>query len=755
VDNLSYPVAPGAPAHLPSDQAGRLTVSVQTVGLSAPVLTFTAANPDGTSAQRWCRGDVVEVKAGETAVPPCPQSVANRLAGNDPMRPITKDSLTSAGLMDPDYADPSGAATAITSAGQWMLSNSRTTGNALDLSRVTTRHWRVDFTRPSGPRFEVLTQEDARRFRAECGARRAAAGAPGSLSSFFGDVANFFKHLWNELETFTVTLEQDGLHILFNAEEFIIDTVRQAATALETVWSRIMQGLKDVYELIEEVVDFLKQLFEWGDILRTHTVIRYAVNQFLDQVVSSAEDAEAYVSAQFGALSTMIGNAFGNLEKSFEPGQTFHAYVNAQGASPIGGGGNTLDAQPASVAYAQHGPRCNHVYSLAKSHLSGTTALAGVRGLRDTPPGIKTAVQDNWMVSTFDTNAAAFQSYIAGNLSNPKEFFDLVVIDFLTALKDMVAFILDGLEDVAVAILQAAAGAVGGLRDIWNAQIEIPVLTWLYQNVITGTPANPGPPPSILDVLSLLLAVPATILYKVLHGNENAPFNDTDVATITSGNFPWPPFPSSAASLREGDVGDMPVSLATTLGVVAGVANFFGTFITTAADSLAFNEAPLPGFQTFISWASLIQGVVSQVGGAPWSVWSKPASEWSEADGWTTALWAASAVPLIYDSVFAFATGALARYTDKLGPVLDTGAGFALTTLAAGTVTEQAVQGSPYTGWDCANSIVPQVSRVFKFLLLTKGNAEAEVVAVPLLLGVDLALGLGATVTQIGNAVEG
>jgi hypothetical protein len=332
----------------------------------------------------------------------------------------------------------------------------------------------------------------------------------------------------------------------------------------------------------------------------------------------------------------------------------------------------------------------------------------------------------------------------------------MAIVDFLNAAKDLVLFVLQALESIVLAVLDALGDALAGLQSAWTAAPDIPILSWLYKYVITGTPQNPGDTLTLLDLMSLLLAVPATILYKLLIGHGTTPpFTASDVATLTSQGLPWPAVPSSSAGrVATARLGAVPASLATTMGCVAGVAVFFGTFITMGADALAFVPEPIPGLTKFVSWASLIQGLVSQVCGAPWATFAKTAS-WNTADVWTTILWAASFVPFAYDSVFTFTTGALARYTAELGPILDTGAGWVMTAIGIATLFEQAQSGSGYTGWDCANSLVPQIARGFKFLVLSKDDPEDSPIAMGILVIVDLVLGLGATVTQVGDAVAG
>ena len=268
------------------------------------------------------------------------------------------------------------------------------------------------------------------------------------------------------------------------------------------------------------------------------------------------------------------------------------------------------------------------------------------------------------------------QSFVTGKISSPQDFFDLVILDFLIAIEDAVLIILNGLEDIMVAVLQAAGSAISGLQSALNATVDIPVISWLYKYVITGTPTNPGDDLSILDVLSLIFAVPATILYKVMN-NDQAPFSNTpEVQQIIANGLPWPPVPTQAnirarvpapAALR-----DISPTTITALGLVAGFANFFGTFITMAADDMAFTGAPLPGF---ISWCSVTLAEVSQAMGAPLAVLATEPQNWTLADQWTVALWSVSFGPLAYDTVFTIGTGGLARFTDVAGPILDTGDG--------------------------------------------------------------------------------
>ena len=288
-----------------------------------------------------------------------------------------------------------------------------------------------------------------------------------------------------------------------------------------------------------------------------------------------------------------------------------------RGAPSLGDGGDSLAAGPVNTGLAQHGPRCNYVHSYAKSHFSGAGAatLSSLAVGNGGTQGIIDLVNANWTGQQLHTQLNQLQGFVTGKISDPNDFFDLVILDFLTAIEDAVLLILDAVEDIILAIIEAMASALSGLQGALNATIDIPVISWLYKYVITGTPTDPGDDLSILDVLSLIFAVPATILYKVIFDGE-APFSATpEIQQVIQSGLPWPPVPTQA-NLRAkvpapAALQDISQTLVTELGCVAAVATFFGTFITMANDGLAFEDEPLPGFAQFASWTSVIQSVAS------------------------------------------------------------------------------------------------------------------------------------------------
>ena len=83
-------------------------------------------------------------------------------------------------------------------------------------------------------------------------------------------------------------------------------------------------------------------------------------------------------------------------------------------------------------------------------------------------------------------------------------------------LTDTAATVLATIRDVCVGACNVISDLVGIAEDVLTRVINIPLLSGLYRLITEGSD------PTVLDALALLLAIPATIFYKLLRGS--APF---------------------------------------------------------------------------------------------------------------------------------------------------------------------------------------------------------------------------------------
>jgi|GEM_PF-3631501 hypothetical protein len=785
VNDVAHAIGPNTSVPISTDTNGQVTVMFEAVDLKPPVITFTVS---GTSATRWCQGDSVQIKSTDTnPITPPPQSMSNRLQNNDPTRAVSNDSLTTAQtqpgtcpatgvdkstpqLMSASYAsgDPSGSAcTSLINAGSWMDPNNTHDDGTIDASKLPVRHWRIDFAHPGGVVFEILSEEEARRLFAKTNL--------GGSSHTFGGVCEFFKHMFHQLNTFAATVAknvQTGLYeltIAFNdTMSFIISTAKEAGAATETIFSKIAAGIEavanDVYEAIKRVIEWLKMLFDWQDIINTHKAIMYVVKQSLfTNLENAVAGAETDVSKWFGSLKTDVTNVFDNLEQHFDSSTSFNDYANnAQSTFPslasslASSSGNALAGTTTLNTQQQHASKCHYVKSRSQSSF-GTMGTTPTASSSDPTTAIVQAIQTGIMDPTNANGQSLFTSFsnelldfLNDTFSNPSDFFDLVILAFLESAKDLVLFIIDVLEAVLEAFLQLLEDALKQLEGMVTGTITIPIISWLWKNVISGQDL------SLLDLFCLLLAVPSTILYKILYGGSNAspPFTTTTLNELTSNPLAWPSLPTQSApdAQLRAPVGYTPPSkdVLLPLGILAGLSYVVTGWCEMTTDL----KAALGEDDTAARNYSILAIVIAayQIGAtAPYSLFAESPGDWKDADRWALNAWFTGIFITSCDTCFVAlsASHTATKFVEGAGPVGDSAMGVCQEAIGIVTCIYQSQSGSGYTNWDCAGNIIGPIDECLKFMI--EGSPYLQTALVTL----DFFLPVGTCVTTCGSAVHG
>ncbi|HKF58586.1 MAG TPA: hypothetical protein VKJ45_24305 [Blastocatellia bacterium] len=110
----------------------------------------------------------------------------------------------------------------------------------------------------------------------------------------------------------------------------------------------------------------------------------------------------------------------------------------------------------------------------------------------------------------------SFGSNLAAAFSQPTSLVDTAVKDLIAIIQDLADAVLAVAQDLADAFLTIASDALNGFQTILETTLNIPILSWIFQE-ITGEPLT------LLNLMSLLFALPATLIYKLLN-NGTAPF---------------------------------------------------------------------------------------------------------------------------------------------------------------------------------------------------------------------------------------
>jgi hypothetical protein len=291
------------------------------------------------------------------------------------------------------------------------------------------------------------------------------------------------------------------------AYEFVVDLGHRVLTFVFEVGSQVLNAVNwlmdDVLGFnLSDIVDWLGFIFDWGAVLDTKKVVSHIANLTFD-----------YGIAQLQALKVLV-----NQEAS-----TVRAMITASG-------GLTVDTSDAIFADrvrsnpANNEPDpCDPQSSWAGEHLRS--------GLPEAVTGTVNIVADVFKAMS---DLATIEGRIFENALN--QFMTDIVDDFDTltmaqVVQRAVAIISEALlnsaENVALTIIDITQVITKAVQSILNARIEIPVITYVYEEIICQ---GDGSQLTLLDAISLVAAVPASILYRALTG---APlFADADAKAI-------------------------------------------------------------------------------------------------------------------------------------------------------------------------------------------------------------------------------
>ncbi|KAI0750918.1 hypothetical protein C8Q80DRAFT_1118866 [Daedaleopsis nitida] len=310
---------------------------------------------------------------------------------------------------------------------------------------------------------------------------------------------DFVTDLWDDIEEFFV----DAFHFVIKVAGQVF---RFALKALSYVWKAIHWLLQDVLHIpIDKLIEWLGFLFEWGDIQETHNMIVAMANAAIDCAVDKVHDFRTVVDGWFNQADGMI-----EALDTVPPEDRDRSLSSQASDKQVAGDENyaKLHSSPGanwSSYQVKHGGVGNSLSALGSERPGTTDPLLQVwERLKPALEQLRETAQD------------AFHNFLA-LFTDSKE---LSLGQLLTHLGvQLLRDILKVVRDVFDALIDLVADFMGDAQSLMNETIDIPLLSPLYK-MISGNDL------SALDAISLLIAVPTTILYKAITGKK--PAHDLD-----------------------------------------------------------------------------------------------------------------------------------------------------------------------------------------------------------------------------------
>lgn len=325
----------------------------------------------------------------------------------------------------------------------------------------------------------------------------------------FVKIGDFFRMLGHAIVDGLHTLEVriiDGInHVFAKIGDVVYHALLDCYFAIHHAVQWVFQQLNIVWD---KLVAWLGFVFNWKDIVRTHQVMKNVIQQQIRKSFDSMATAEEMVSTVFEGLEQKL-NALTNVT---DPGITVGSVVASK------------DANDGSSSPQFH---------WGLNHLHSNMANAIVSYLEEKESdlgGLQAALHDleGVAVNEYDYLKTLVDQIRTQIVDKHSQLTPLKVIQLILGIVG--DFLLKTAKNVIVNTLDIIKQLAEVVLNILDAPIKIPVLGPLYKQIADAEL-------SILDLVVLVLAIPATIMYKI--AAEVAPFADDAIthALINAPSF--------------------------------------------------------------------------------------------------------------------------------------------------------------------------------------------------------------------------
>jgi hypothetical protein len=347
----------------------------------------------------------------------------------------------------------------------------------------------------------------------------------GWWDDFWGWVCGEVEQVADVIQQVVVTVAEDvrvAIQVLVEGAtkvfDWVVNTVEDAVHAIGSFFIQLGK-------LIMKVIEALSLLFNFKEIMHAHDLLQQLLNRWVNGDGSAANPglASAITKSAVPALNTFIlqldkdvGDLFSKLKLTSNPpisqlqgqGSTEHdAYqvtpaAGGSSPSPVQGSWasdkmkqNMPQAVPGKQAGAAAGVADGSALQPLVAFVDGLVTTLGSGDLASAATELKTRFEGLFQ-------AASLEDFLAKAVD--------VLLSFIQLLVEAVVTLAGA---VVVGALDAIASVIDGLWDALSDPIDIPFLSWLYQE-LTGQQFT------ILGAGLFLVAAPVAIMFRALTGKN-------------------------------------------------------------------------------------------------------------------------------------------------------------------------------------------------------------------------------------------
>ncbi len=463
--------------------------------------------------------------------------------------------------------------------------------------------------------------------------------------------------IWSDISDFVVNVIHGAEHVfkaawnyVDNAVDVVIHTAESTynltITTIEDAITVVTGFLKTVIADIKRAIQWLSTLLQWDNFLANHDYIRLAiVNPAYDPSQPAGTGNQPGILDELRQwVSTESGKLAGGQQTVFD---TVAAKFGGKGSGALSDVGGGLQGRSVQTTRASSGSS-DSVYNYGgtdnagqgrwlqqkvseNSTQSAPTGFSVGRSVRDTPPvsgGTVTAAGQRFYqqldaaitgsFAEFPAQLHASMKSLTDTLTDPRALLSTGLADVLAVFETIANDAISLFEALIPAFLDLLETLLDQIVSWLDEPIDIPFVSALYQR-LTGNPL------SVLDLVCLLAALPATLILDVITGS------------------PTPAAPTELEGTAGAEAGD----------ILLGIASFVVADVAAFIDILALDfSLSNPDDKAGGDLASRIDFAADFLSYALGMVASRGWSEWDDKD-W--AFWAGTGVIQVVNFIELFA----------------------------------------------------------------------------------------------------
>ncbi|KAF7502179.1 hypothetical protein GJ744_006768 [Endocarpon pusillum] len=283
-------------------------------------------------------------------------------------------------------------------------------------------------------------------------------------------------------------------------KQFVLDTVEKICEAATWVWEKIKVGW-------QKLVDFIGFIFNWGDILTTKDTISQTITAGFGYAANKMDDLAVKVDGFFDRLERII-DQFGDsikLDKQFSEGE--------------GDRDKEIKASQTSTSSTWASERLKN---------GGAANDTKLESKGSTPSDQAT---DFWTTSVAPeiTKLESEMSKLGTDITSLfSKSGSINANDVIGVSKSLLKVGLTAVRGIVNGLLKLVKVFITKICDIGNAEIDIPIFSWLYKKITRGHALT------LFDAISLVVAIPTTIFSKLITGKAPPALKNMDARLMKS-----------------------------------------------------------------------------------------------------------------------------------------------------------------------------------------------------------------------------